>query len=253
MTWSASPPPSETGSGIDGFANLDASARYASVCLGGVVSTGSVNLKVTGIPSWFGSSVRAIVESAPWTNKDSVVTQTTLVSTSILAVSGSAVTVPLTGLNKLSGYRVILVPSPSAPLAPSSGTSYRLVNLNSGKVLGLGGSSVVLGSSAVQSADTGTSDHRWTLTASGTGFTLGPSGSTLVLGASDTGAVLVAGDGSSAQRWALTDTGSGVYQVVSGTGKTLGIADLSSLDGAVATLGADTGTADQRWVLVPAE
>lgn len=102
-------PPNDNSDGIDGFACVDTSAKYASICLGGN-NTGTVSVVVSGIPSVFGSKVKATIQYVPWSNKDTAVSGTTTVSTTTYTVSSGSITVPVSVTSSLYGYRVYLVP-----------------------------------------------------------------------------------------------------------------------------------------------
>ena len=102
-------PPNDNSDGIDGFACLDGTAKYASICLGGN-NTGTVNVVISGIPSSFGSKVNAKIEYVPWSSKETAVTGTTTVSTTLYTVSGGTITVPVNVTSTLYGYRVYVTP-----------------------------------------------------------------------------------------------------------------------------------------------
>jgi len=100
-------PTNENSTGIDGFACLDSSAEYASICFGGN-NTGMMDVVIDGIPSTFGDSVYAKVEYVPWSDKDAAVSGTETVSTTNYAVSNGTITVPVDVTNPLYGYRVFV-------------------------------------------------------------------------------------------------------------------------------------------------
>jgi hypothetical protein len=102
-------PPNDNSDGIDGFGCIDGSAKYASICMGGN-NTGTVNVVISGIPSFFGSKVKATIEFVPWSSKDTAVSGTTTVSTTTYTVSGGSITVPVNVTSALYGYRVYLLP-----------------------------------------------------------------------------------------------------------------------------------------------
>ncbi|WP_440236376.1 Ig-like domain-containing protein, partial [Cytophaga sp.] len=102
-------PPNDNSDGIDGFACLDLSANYASICLGGNYK-GVVNVAVTGIPGSFGSQVNVKLEYVSWTDKDTPVSGTADISTTPYTVSNGAITVPVNVSNPLYAYRVYITP-----------------------------------------------------------------------------------------------------------------------------------------------
>jgi hypothetical protein len=122
-------PPNDNSDGIDGFACLDLSTNYASICLGGN-NTGTVSVQVSGIPTTFGTSVNVKLESVSWTNKDTPVTGTTTISTTQYTVTNGAITVPVNVTNVFYAYRVYITPvQANVPpvvtiTSPSSSSSY---------------------------------------------------------------------------------------------------------------------------------
>jgi hypothetical protein len=106
------PPTPASPSALDGFANLDATAGYASVLLGGT-NTGAVTVLVKGFhaATFFGSSVHAVVEHTPFVNRTTPVTATTTLSTADYAIANDQISVPIAGANATDGYRVYLTPT----------------------------------------------------------------------------------------------------------------------------------------------
>lgn len=103
-------PPNDKSDGVDGFGAIDATKQVASIVIGGT-SIGKVNVKISGIPSWFGSSVNVKVEQVTWTNKDTPVTGPTVLSDTKYTITNSAISVPVQVTNKFYGYRVYLTPT----------------------------------------------------------------------------------------------------------------------------------------------
>jgi hypothetical protein len=109
---STTPPTPSSPSALDGFANLDASGKSASVLFGGT-NDGTVAVVVKGFATagiFGGGSVHAVVEHTPFVNRTTVVTATTTVSTSNVTVANDQVTVTVSGVNNTDGYRVVLTP-----------------------------------------------------------------------------------------------------------------------------------------------
>jgi MYXO-CTERM domain-containing protein len=106
------PPTPASPTALDGFANLDATAGYASILLGGT-NTGTIQVVVKGFhaASFFGTSVHAVVEHTPFVNRTTAVTATTTLSTADYVVANDQITVPVTGANATDGYRVYLTPT----------------------------------------------------------------------------------------------------------------------------------------------
>jgi len=131
-------PPSDNSDGVDAFAAVDKSAQYASIVLGGN-SVGTVNVTVSGIPSWFGSSVNVMLEYVTWTDKDTPVTGTTPLSTTKYSVTNGSIVVPVNVTSQLYGYHIQVTPA-STGLTPSNGlvsegSRYQICDL-AGKTLG---------------------------------------------------------------------------------------------------------------------
>jgi hypothetical protein len=159
----------DASTGVDGFANVNGSS--ASICFGG--SSGDVNVVINGIPSAIGtSSANVVVESVSWVNTTTAVSGTTTISSDVRSISGGSMTVSLTGLNANYGYRISLspgsgtpTPTPGGGVIVSSGHIYKIVNSNSGLVLGITGAATTNGAIALQWSDSGTTDHNWVITA----------------------------------------------------------------------------------------
>src|SRR3954452_6249058 len=105
------PPNPADSAALDGFENLDASAKTASVLFGGV-NDGSVQVVIKGFGATqvFGSRVHVVVEHTPFANRTTVVKATSVVSTTDVAVANSQITVSVSGTNNTDGYRVTLTP-----------------------------------------------------------------------------------------------------------------------------------------------
>ena len=106
------PPTPSSPTVLDGFANLDATAGYASVVLGGT-NNGTLQVVVKGFHAapFFGSSVHAVVEHTPFVNRTTPVTATTTLSTADDVIANDQITVSITGANATDGYRVYLTPT----------------------------------------------------------------------------------------------------------------------------------------------
>ncbi len=115
---------------MDGCACVDGNSKYISVLLGGG-NSGSVNTVIKNIPSFIGSTAKVMIQKVDWVSKDTVCSGTTTVSTSNYTVTNGQITVPMTGCNATSGYRIYVTPG------SSSGTSYEAESgtLSNGAVL----------------------------------------------------------------------------------------------------------------------
>jgi len=74
-------------------------------------SVGTVNVAVSGVPAWMGSSVIVKLESVTWTDKDQAVSGTTTVSTTTYTVSNGTFTVPVNVANADYAYRLSVTPA----------------------------------------------------------------------------------------------------------------------------------------------
>ena len=102
-------PPNDNSEGVDGFASLDKNEHYASIVIGGN-SIGSVNVKISGFPASFGSSVYVKLEYVTWVNKDTPVSGTTLISTKEYQISNGSITVPVNVTSQFFAYRLYVTP-----------------------------------------------------------------------------------------------------------------------------------------------
>jgi len=139
----------------------------------------------------------------------------------------------------------------------STGSYYKLVNRNSGKVLGVLGGSLSDGTNVVQWSDTGSADQAWHVTVLANGnrvLTDRNSGDALGIWQSQTAdganAVQWVDNGSTDQQWQLVATGSYYKLRNVNSGKVLGVLQGSTADGARAVQWTDTGALDQQWQLV---
>ncbi|MBO9703474.1 MAG: carbohydrate-binding protein [Sporocytophaga sp.] len=105
-------PPNDMSEGLDGFGCIDDVNKYASICLGGNF-TGNATVNISGIPSYFGSSVKVKLEYVTWSNKDTPVTGTTLISNSVYSVNNGSVSVPVNVASIYYAYRIYVEPSVS--------------------------------------------------------------------------------------------------------------------------------------------
>ncbi len=108
-------PPNDKSDGIDGFGCIDEEKQYAAICLGGN-NTGTVNVVLSGIPSFFGTKIKALVEYVTWVNKDSPVSGTTTTGTTTYTVSNGTVTIPVNVTSILYGYHVYITPESSTSI-----------------------------------------------------------------------------------------------------------------------------------------
>ncbi|MCX5425774.1 RICIN domain-containing protein [Streptomyces sp. NBC_00078] len=118
------------GSGVDGLATKDNTAKNAKVLLGSNGNTGNVTVNLTGLNTTSvveSGKVRAVVQRVPGVN--GAVTGPTTISDTTLTVSNNAASVTIPYTNAKDGYTVTLLP-------PSNTTvSTVAVSENSGQCL----------------------------------------------------------------------------------------------------------------------
>ncbi|GHG22702.1 MULTISPECIES: beta-L-arabinofuranosidase domain-containing protein [Amycolatopsis] len=136
-------------------------------------------------------------------------------------------------------------------------STYRLVNVGSGLVLGVENMSTADGGRALQWSDSGTADHNWEMITDGSAVRFRNANSGKVLGVldmstADNARVLQWSDnGTADHRWTLVDQGDGTSKIRNvNSGKLLTIENGSTAAGAYAVQGPDNGAAANRWRLV---
>ena len=101
-----------TQTGLDGFAAYDGTRRIVNVVFGNESGTNSV--RVTGLAG-LGSSVQVTLESAPNSGRFTAVGAPTSISTSTYAVSGGAITVPVSNMDAGRAYHLVVQPTSGVP------------------------------------------------------------------------------------------------------------------------------------------
>ena len=139
----------------------------------------------------------------------------------------------------------------------SGGSTYKLVNVGTGLVLGVQNMSTADGGLAVVWGDSGTADHNWVKVTDGTAVKFRNANSGKVLGVenmstADNARVLQWGDtGTADHRWTLVANSDGSYKIRNvNSGKLLAILNGSSTWGTQAVQDSDNGSADNNWRLV---
>jgi hypothetical protein len=152
-----------------------------------------------------------------------------------------------------------VVAADSAPNWPGSQAAFKILNRNSGLVLGVSGESVADSADVVQFADTGTADHLWWLVDDGDGHVkIQNANSGLVLGvagmsaAASADVVQFADTGTADHLWQFLDNGAGWLRIQNvNSGLVLGVAGESTANSAQVVQFGDTGTPDHDWQLIP--
>ncbi|MFE9448097.1 CBM35 domain-containing protein [Streptomyces sp. NPDC006739] len=125
QTVRVTPPQSDVIDTLQGLASLDTGRKQAQVLLGG--AAGSADTVIRHIPPSFGTRVNVTVERTGWSGYEGAGAAPAVLSRSTRAVAADgSVTVPLTGLDALSAYRITVNPagtgSPAAASVPWSRT-----------------------------------------------------------------------------------------------------------------------------------
>ncbi|WP_330308250.1 MULTISPECIES: CBM35 domain-containing protein [unclassified Streptomyces] len=124
QTTKVTPPQANVIDTLQGIASLDTGRKQAQVLLGGGTS-GSANTVVQNIPSSFGSTVNVSVERTAWSGYEGAGPAPTVLARSTYTVaSDGSITVPLTNLDPMSAYRIVINPAgtgtPTAASTPWS-------------------------------------------------------------------------------------------------------------------------------------
>ncbi|GAA3796244.1 RICIN domain-containing protein [Streptomyces phyllanthi] len=152
----------------------------------------------------------------------------------------------------------LLLSQPESEAATIDSTAYyRLVSVNSGKVLEVAESSTADGAKAVQRTDNGGQNQQWRLKATDSGhyeLVNRSSGKALgVKGASTANKAAVeqsAASGAANQQWKITDLDGGAIEVVNrNSGKVLDVRARSTADGAAVIQYKANGGTNQQWKL----
>jgi hypothetical protein len=242
--------PAQTG--IDGAASYEAGSHLVSVIVGG--ASGAAAVTVNGLSSLgFTGSAHVKLEYTPSAGRTTAVSGPTTISEQDYPIANGSISVPVNNMNSAYGYHLLITPGGGST---SLDGTYKLVNANSGLLLGVQNASTAPGAVALQWTDNGTRDHLWDLVSTGNGYyRIVNDNSGLVLGVA--GASTSAGaavqqqtdTGSASQRWQLVASG-GQYKIRNqNSGLLLGILNASTSAGATALQWTDNGTADHLWSL----
>ena len=192
-------PPAQTG--LDGAATVNSAKNQVSVIVGG--GSGANAVTINGLNALSGLSTNATVtlEYVPSFGRTTAVPGTTVLSTTTYTVSNGSITVPINNMDANGGYHLLITPTNTA-------TYDKIVNKNSGLVLGISNASTSPGADALQWSDNGAADHLWR----------------------------------------LVDAGGGYVKIVNkNSGLVLGIAKASTSAGALTLQWSDNGAADHLW------
>ncbi|MEU1552453.1 CBM35 domain-containing protein [Streptomyces scabiei] len=117
-TVAVDPPQPNTVDTVQGMASLDRRRRQAQVLLGG--TSGSVDTVLRDIPARLGKQVNITVERIGWSGYEGGTAPSVVSRTTRTVPKDRTVTVPLTGLDAMSAYRVTVNPAGSGEPTPAS-------------------------------------------------------------------------------------------------------------------------------------
>ncbi|MFG1837048.1 RICIN domain-containing protein [Micromonospora sp. NPDC049175] len=179
---------------------------------------------------------------------------------------GSRTVAPQSALTMSNGSLTVTLPARSVMTFVTTvsggttpvGDTYKLVNVDTGVVLGVQNMSTADGGLAVVWGDTGTADHNWVRVTDGSAFRFRNVNSGKVLGVenmstADNARVMQWSDnGTADHRWTLVANSDGSYRIRNvNSGKVLAILNGSSTWGTQAVQYTDNGSTRNNWRLVP--
>ncbi|WP_412099921.1 RICIN domain-containing protein [Micromonospora ureilytica] len=235
-----------------GYVRIDATANpasnvYVSAYRGGdTVVIVAVNKNTSSVSQQFTvSNATASGSVSNWLTDGS----RTVAPQSALSMSNGSLTVTLPARSVMT-----FVTSVSGTSSP--GGTYKLVNVDTGLVLGVQNMSTADGGLAVVWGDSGTADHNWVRVTDGNAFRFRNVNSGKVLGVenmstADNARVMQWSDnGTADHRWTLVANSDGSYRIRNvNSGKVLAILNGSSTWGAQAVQYADNGSTKNNWRL----
>lgn len=246
-------PPNDDSNLVDGAACVDSNSKFISFIFGGP-NDGTISTTFKNIPSFIGSTASVKVEKIDWVSKDTVSSGPSTISTSNYPVVNGQITVPLTGCNNSSGYRIYVTPATSGIV---SGGTYKLINRESGKALDVYNSSTADGADVIQWSTGSGNNQKWVITNMGNGYRLINVNSKKALDVYNTstenGADVIqwTDNGQKNQLWNIVDLGNGYYNLVNvNSGKLLDVDNKSTADGANVLQWISTGGYNQQWQIV---
>ncbi len=239
-------PPAQTG--LDGAASVNSAGNQVSVIFGGGSGSNAVTVNGLNGLSAFGSSATVTLEYVPSSGRTGASAGPTVLSVANYTITGGAITVPISNMSSTTGYHLLITPAGVA-------TYHKIVNKNSGLVLGIANASTAPGALALLISHTCTADHLRQIVAAGacyvkivnknSGLVLGITGSSTTAGAI---ALQWTDNGTADHLWQIVDAGGGYVKLVNkNSGLVLGITSASTSAGALALQWSDNGTADHLW------
>ncbi|XID93524.1 glycosyl hydrolase [Paenibacillaceae bacterium WGS1546] len=166
---------------------------------------------------------------------------------------GQVVTVPANSFNTGNGSG-----GPPGGIVP--GTTYKLINPNSGKALDVSSSGTADGTNVQIWTDNGSAAQRWQAVqnADGTFKLINPnSGKALDVAsagtANGTNVQIWTDNGTGAQKWSIAQNADGTYKLINpNSGKALDVASSGTANGTNVQIWTDNGSAAQKWQFIEA-
>ena len=259
-------PPNDNSKLVDGAACVDSSQEYISFIFGGP-NDGSINAIIKNIPSFIGSVAKVKAEKVDWISKDTVSKGPNTIFEKNYRVNNGQISIGITGTNGNSGYRVYItkgdessedIVDPSDPSTPSKyeGT-FKIINRQSGKALGINADSTSNGANVIQWSDNGKTSQQWIISNEGDGYKIMNVNANKALdvdnsSTKDGGNVLIWTDnGQLNQRWNIIEVGDGYISFENiNSGKMLDVDNSSLEDGANVLQWSSNGNYNQQWKLI---
>ncbi|MBE6049815.1 MAG: beta-xylosidase [Clostridium sp.] len=209
-------PPNDDSDKVDGAACVDNNKKYISFIFGGP-NDGTINTTFRNIPSFISSKAKVTIEKIDWVHKDAVSYGPKTISSSVYNVVNGQISISMPNCNSTSGYRIYITKAddtqnPGGDKSAQdiqSGAIYKLVNRNSGKLLGVHYNLTQNGANVLQWYE----------------------------------------NGETSQLWKIIDTGYGYRITNVNANKELDVEKASVQDGANITLWQDNGQTNQRWFI----
>jgi len=258
-------PPNDNSKLVDGAACVDSNKQYISFIFGGP-NDGTINATFKNIPAFIGNTASVKVEKVDWTNKDAVCYGTNVVYEKKYNVSNGQLSVSVSGCNASSGYRIYITKGDGSGVVETqtpvksivtSGATYKLINRNSGKALGVDSDSTADAANVLQWTDNGKTSQQWIITDEGDGYKLLNVNAKKALDVNENsmengGNIIIWRDnGQANQRWMIADAGNGYVTLENyNSGKQLDVEKSSMADGGNVLQWASNGGTNQQWKLV---
>ena len=130
--------------GLDGIASIDSTKQEAHVLFGGADGDSNIVVQGFGSASFFTNNAHVKVETTPWYGVDTAVSTPTPVFEGDFAIANGQISVPITGMNKSSGYNMVITPAAGTNnnryeaenTTINHSTNYSNISASNGKYIG---------------------------------------------------------------------------------------------------------------------